>query len=142
MQEPFDLVVRGGTVVGAGQTRRLDIGIRDGRFAALAEPDALDAPATEVLDATGLHVLPGVIDGHVHFREPGLEQKGDWLTESRAAVAGGVTTALEMPNTVPPTRDLLAARHKAALAGDQVRTATSDSSGWSTLSSTPACCRS
>ena len=77
----------------------------------------MDAPATDVLDATGLHVLPGVIDGHVHFREPGLEQKGDWLTESRAAVMGGVTTALEMPNTVPPMRDLLAARQKAVLAG-------------------------
>ena len=117
MLEPFDLVVRGGTVVGAGQTRRLDIGIRDGRFTAVADPGALEASATEVFDATGLQVLPGVIDGHVHFREPGLEQKGDWLSESRAAVMGGVTTVLEMPNTVPPTRDLLAAQQKAALAG-------------------------
>ena len=117
MLEPFDLVVRGGTVVGAGQTRRLDIGIRDGRFEAVADPGVLEASATEVFDATGLQVLPGVIDGHVHFREPGLEQKGDWLSELRAAVMGGVTTVLEMPNTVPPTRDLLAAQQKAALAG-------------------------
>jgi dihydroorotase (multifunctional complex type) len=116
MQEPFDLVVRGGTVVGAGQTRRLDIGIRGGRFAAVAEPDALEAPATDVLDATGLQVLPGVIDGHVHFREPGLEHKEDWGTGSRAAVAGGVATVLDMPNTQPPTRTAADARAKVVLA--------------------------
>src|SRR4029079_7779359 len=119
MQERFDLVVRGGTVVGAGQTRRLDIGIRDGRFAAVAEPDTLEASATEVLDATGLHVLPGVIDGHVHFREPGFEHKEDWETGSRAAVAGGVTTVLDMPNTQPPTRTAADARTKADLAASK-----------------------
>jgi dihydroorotase (multifunctional complex type) len=116
MQEPFDLMVRGGTVVGAGLTRRLDIGIREGRFAVVAEPDAPDTPATAVLDATGLHVLPGVIDGHVHFREPGFEHKEDWATGSRAAVAGGVTTAIDMPNTQPPTRTAPDARAKAELA--------------------------
>jgi dihydroorotase (multifunctional complex type) len=116
MHERFDLVVRGGTVVGAGPTRALDVGIRDGRFAAVAESGTLTADSTDVLDAHGLHVLPGVIDGHVHFREPGLEYKGDWLTESRAAVFGGVTTVLDMPNTVPPTRDVAAARQKVALA--------------------------
>jgi dihydroorotase len=116
MLEPFDLVVRGGTVVGAGPTRRLDVGIREGRFTALAEPDTLDAPATQVLDAAGLHVLPGVIDGHVHFREPGFEHKEDWATGSRAAVAGGVATVLDMPNTQPPTRTAGDARAKAQLA--------------------------
>jgi len=116
MQEPFDLVVRGGTVVGAGPTRQLDVGIRGGRFAAVAEPGAIDAPATDILDATGLQVLPGVIDGHVHFREPGFEHKEDWATGSRAAVAGGVTTVLDMPNTQPPTRTAADARAKAQLA--------------------------
>ena len=115
MQEPFDLVVRGGTIIGTGLPRRLDIGIRDGQFAALTEPDAQEAPATEVLDATGLHVLPGVVDGHVHFREPGFEHKEDWATGSRAAVAGGVATALDA-NTHPPTDNAVEAHAKVQLA--------------------------
>ncbi len=72
--------------------------------------------AADELDATGTFVLPGVIDGHVHFREPGMEQEEDWLTGSRAAVMGGVTTVLDMPNTIPPTSTLELARHKAELA--------------------------
>ena len=119
MLEPFDLVVRGGTVVGAGPTRPLDIGIRSGRFAAVADPDTMAVDSTEVFDATGLHVLAGVIDDHVHFREPGFEHKEDWLTGSRAAVAGGVTTAIDMPNTQPPTRSADDARAKAALAASK-----------------------
>ena len=60
--------------------------------------------------------MPGVIDGHVHFREPGLEHEETWLTGSRAAVMGGVTTVLDMPNTVPPTDTVERARAKLALA--------------------------
>ena len=112
-----NLKVKPASASRAGTTRRLDIGIRDGRFALVADPDTLDAaPSTGTLDATGLHVLPGVIDGHVHFREPGFEHKEDWATGSRAAVAGGVTTALEMPNTEPATRTAADARAKAQLA--------------------------
>ena len=85
-------------------------------FAALADPDTLAVDSTEVFDATGLHVLAGVIDDHVHFREPGFENKEDWLTGTRAAVAGGVTTAIDMPNTQPPTRTFDDARAKAAFA--------------------------
>jgi len=66
---------------------------------------ALISKDTEIIDLSGRHVLPGVIDIHVHFREPGLTQKGTISSESRAAVAGGVTSALEMPNTNPPTLD-------------------------------------
>jgi len=72
----------------------------------LSETDdysALISEDTEIIDLSGYHVLPGVIDIHVHFREPGLTQKGTVFSESRAAVAGGVTSALEMPNTNPPT---------------------------------------
>lgn len=116
MTEPFDLIVRNGTIVAAGDTRPLDIGIREGRFAALVEPGTLGADSADELDARGLHVLPGVIDGHVHFREPGFEYKEDWLTGSRAAVMGGVTAVLDMPNTQPPTRSTDDAREKADLA--------------------------
>ena len=60
-------------------------------------------PPDTVIDAEGCYLLPGVIDEHVHFRDPGLTAKGDFYTESRAAAAGGVTTVIDMPNTVPPT---------------------------------------
>jgi dihydroorotase len=60
-------------------------------------------PARETLDVTGLHILPGAIDAHVHFREPGYTHKEDWETGSAAAAMGGTTTVFEMPNTHPPT---------------------------------------
>ena len=60
-------------------------------------------PPDTVIDAEGCYLLPGVIDEHVHFRDPGLTAKGDFYTVSRAAAAGGVTTVIDMPNTVPPT---------------------------------------
>ncbi len=63
----------------------------------------LSAPCDETIDATGCYLLPGVIDGHVHFREPGLTHKADILSESRAAAAGGVTSIMDMPNTIPQT---------------------------------------
>jgi len=99
--EPFDLILGGGTVVMPGGPRDADIGVRDGRIAAIGS--LVDARATERLDCAGLHVLPGVIDSQVHFREPGLEHKEDLETGSRAAVLGGVTAVFEMPNTKPLT---------------------------------------
>jgi dihydroorotase len=98
-----DLIVRNGTVVTSDATFVADIAIADGKFAAIAAPGNLRHDAPEEFDATGLHVIPGVIDGHVHFREPGLEYKEDWGTGSTAAVHGGVTTVIEMPNTNPKT---------------------------------------
>jgi dihydroorotase len=80
-----------------------DIGIRSGRIAAIGAPGELGGSAAEVFEAGGLHVLPGCIDGHVHLREPGLEHKEDIASGTTAAVAGGVTTVLDMPNTLPPT---------------------------------------
>ncbi len=100
----FALVVRNGTLVTPTNSYRADIGVNDERIAAIAAPGELQADAAaDVLDATARYVLPGVIDGHVHFREPGLEYKEDFGTGSRAAVMGGVTTVLDMPNTLPTT---------------------------------------
>jgi dihydroorotase len=98
----FDLAIIGGTIVTPEGRFAGDIGIRGEKIAAIAAPDAL-GPAQQVLDATGLHILPGAIDVHVHFREPGMAHKEDWDTGTAAAAMGGVTTVFEMPNTSPPT---------------------------------------
>ena len=104
MQQRFDLVVEGGVVVTPdGRTPR-DVGIGDGRIEVIAEPGSFrDAPTRARLDAQGLHIMSGVIDAHVHFRDPGYPDKEDFGSGSLAAVMGGVTTVLDMPNTDPPT---------------------------------------
>src|SRR6185312_16246092 len=101
MPQTFDVLFRGGTVVNQDGIGRRDIGVVAGRIVALGSFD----PATsgEVVDCTGLHILPGVIDTQVHFREPGAEHKEDLETGSLAAVMGGVTAVFEMPNTNPLT---------------------------------------
>jgi dihydroorotase len=101
MAETYDLILKGGTVVNHDGEGLRDIGVRTGRFAGLG--DLSRASAGEVIDCRGLHLLPGVIDSHVHFREPGLTHKEDLETGSRAAVLGGVTAVFEMPNTDPLT---------------------------------------
>jgi dihydroorotase len=101
MTAPLDLVISGATVVNHDGEGIRDIGIRDGRIVALGQLGA--AKTLDTLDARGLHILPGVIDTQVHFREPGLTHKEDLETGSRAAVAGGVTAVFEMPNTAPLT---------------------------------------
>jgi dihydroorotase len=103
MTAGVDLLVRNGTIVTADSTYEADLAIRDGKFLAIGGPGSLELSPAQELDATGRYVLPGVIDGHVHFREPGLEYKEDFHTGSRAAVMGGVTTVLDMPNTTPTT---------------------------------------
>ena len=110
----FDLILRGGTVVNHDGVGRRDIGVRAGRIAQIGE--LARASAAETIDCAGLHVLPGVVDSQVHFREPGMEHKEDLETGSRAAVLGGVTSVFEMPNTSPLTTS------EAALA-DKVRRA-------------------
>jgi dihydroorotase len=102
IETPFDLAITGGTIVTPEGRFAGDIGIRGELIAAIAEPGALGS-ATDTLDATGLHILPGAIDVHVHFREPGMAHKEDWDTGTAAAAMGGVTTVFEMPNTSPPT---------------------------------------
>jgi len=103
MTAAFDLAIANGTLVTPHASYAADIGIRDEKIAAIAAPGHLPGGAEEQLDASGRHVLPGVIDGHVHFREPGLEYKEDFGSGSRSAVMGGVTTVLDMPNTLPTT---------------------------------------
>jgi dihydroorotase len=99
--ETFDLIFRNGTVVNQDGVGLRDIGVRDGRIAAIGTLDA--SAGGEVVDCTGLHILPGVIDTQVHFREPGAEHKEDLESGSRSAVMGGVTAVFEMPNTNPLT---------------------------------------
>lgn len=101
MTDRFDLILRNGTIVTSSGRASADIGVRDGKIQALG--DLVGSTAEEELDCRGLHVLPGVIDTQVHFREPGLTHKEDIGHGSLAAVMGGVTTFFEMPNTDPPT---------------------------------------
>jgi dihydroorotase len=98
---PFDLLIRGGMVATPSGVAAADIGVLSGRIVAVGA--LKNAPSAETFNAKGLHVLPGVIDSQVHFREPGNEHKEDLETGSRAAVLGGVTAVFEMPNTNPPT---------------------------------------
>jgi dihydroorotase len=101
MPETYDLILKGGTVVNHDGEGMRDLGIRAGRFAAIG--DLSRASAGEVVDCRGLHLLPGVVDTQVHFREPGLTHKEDLETGSLSAVMGGVTAVFEMPNTEPLT---------------------------------------
>jgi dihydroorotase len=101
MADTYDLILKGGTVVNQDGEGLRDLGIRGGRFAAIG--DLSRAAAGETIDCCGLHLLPGVIDSHVHFREPGLTHKEDLESGSRGAVLGGVTAVFEMPNTDPTT---------------------------------------
>ncbi|WP_287306225.1 dihydroorotase [Mesorhizobium sp.] len=115
MAMTYDLILTGGTVVNHDGEGGRDIGINGGRIAAIG--DLGQASSGETVDCRGLHILPGVVDSQVHFREPGLEHKEDLETGSRAAALGGVTAVFEMPNTNPLTTS------EAALA-DKVRRAT------------------
>ncbi|MFT7391099.1 MAG: dihydroorotase [Paracoccaceae bacterium] len=107
----MDLLLKGGWVVNETGRARADIGIAGDTIAAIAAPGVLDG-AAEAVDVTGLHLIPGAIDMHVHFREPGYTHKEDWETGTRAAAMGGVTTVFEMPNTNPPTRSAVEMRAK------------------------------
>ena len=120
MSNTFDLIVRGGEVVNHAGRGRADVGVRDGRIAFIG--DLAQASAGETVDATGLTVLPGVIDTQVHFREPGLEWKEDLETGSRAAALGGVVAVFEMPNTEPNTTDPDTLADKLARARDRMWT--------------------
>ena len=114
----FDLVFKGGTIVNQDGEGIADLGVRDGR---IAEIGAIgEGLAGKSIDANGLHILPGVIDSQVHFREPGLEHKEDLETGSRSAVLGGVTAVFEMPNTKPPTTSAEALAAKVAAATGRI----------------------
>jgi dihydroorotase len=109
------ILITNGQIINEGHVTASDILI-DGERIARIDPHISASEADEVLDASGMWVMPGAIDDQVHFREPGLTHKGDLYTESRAAVAGGVTSFMEMPNTVPNalTQELLEDKYRAA----------------------------
>ena len=101
MSPTYDLILKGGCVATPGGIAVMDVAVSGGRIAGIGSFDATQAG--EVFEAEGLHVLPGVIDSQVHFREPGLEWKEDLESGSRSAALGGVTAVFEMPNTDPST---------------------------------------
>lgn len=105
------------TIVNNGERFQGSIVVNNGKITEILRGDELPrAKCDEIIEATGLYLIPGVIDDHVHFREPGLTQKATIATESRAAAAGGVTSFMEMPNTVPQTTTLKALKEKFAIA--------------------------
>lgn len=112
-----DFVVTGATVVAHDGRRRHDIAVRDGRI--LAVGDGLATDGVPTVDAAGLLVLPGLVDMHVHLREPGMTEKEDFASGTRAAAAGGVTTVVDMPNTKPPVATAERYRHKLELVRDK-----------------------
>ena len=107
--------IKNATLVNEGQTFVASVFVSDGKIARIKRDDQVPEPvegpssSVQIIDATGKYLIPGIIDEHVHFREPGLTHKADIYTESRAAVAGGVTSFMDMPNTNPQTttQDLL-----------------------------------
>src|SRR5438132_10885804 len=101
MSQSFDVILRSGTVVNQDGEGVRDIAVSQGRIAEIG--GLAQASAAEIIDCKGLHILPGVMDTQVHFREPGLTHKEDLETGSRSAVMGGVTAVFEMPNTNPLT---------------------------------------
>ena len=110
------IVLKNGTIVNEGIVQEKDILIVDDVISKIAD-DISDA-AAEVIDVAGMHILPGVIDDQVHFREPGLTHKGTIATESRAALAGGITTFMEQPNTTPQTTTIEKLEEKFATASN------------------------
>ena len=103
----MNYLIKNATLVNEGQTFVASVFVSDGKIAKIIRenqaPEPVEGPVHRVIDATGKYLIPGIIDEHVHFREPGLTHKADIYTESRAAVAGGVTSFMDMPNTNPQT---------------------------------------
>lgn len=97
------ILIKGGTIINEGKSFISDIYINNYFIEKIGESLNLDTKADQIIDASGCLVLPGIIDDQVHFRQPGLESKGTIASESKAALAGGITSFMEMPNTKPPT---------------------------------------
>lgn len=98
----MDYIIKNGTVVNEGCLKQQDVFIHLGKIV----DDAAKLHNPQIFDASGCYVLPGIIDTHVHFRDPGFPEKADFASESRAALAGGVTSVIDMPNTKPQTTTL------------------------------------
>lgn len=121
------ILILGGTIVNEGQQYRADVVIEDDRIIEINREgidadgvDSFNGIYNKVVDATGAYVLPGIIDSHVHFREPGLTHKADMESESRAAAYGGVTSVFEMPNTKPQTTTFAALHDKEEIAKEKM----------------------
>jgi dihydroorotase len=111
-----DLLVKGGKIVTPSTVVEANLVVQDGRIRGITKKQEISG---EVVDAKGLYVIPGLIDAHVHFRDLGQKQKGDWKSESRAAAAGGVTTVLDMPNNKPGINSVEMLEEKRALASEK-----------------------
>lgn len=112
--------IKNATIINEEENLEANIYIADGKIAKIVRKGKVfDAGNAIVIDATGKYLIPGIIDEHVHFREPGLTQKADIYTESRAAVAGGVTSFMDMPNTVPQTVTIELLQQKFDLAAEK-----------------------
>ena len=114
-------IIKNAVIVNEGKQQQASLMIEDNLIADIIpaqqqQPEAADA---KIIDASGCYVLPGIIDDHVHFREPGLTDKADMESESRAAAAGGVTTCFDMPNTMPQTTTIEALHEKQAIAASK-----------------------
>jgi dihydroorotase len=115
-----NVLINNATIVNEGRSFIGSLLIKDEEITAVGNIPAKDIPSgTKIIDATGLLLLPGIIDDQVHFREPGLTHKGDIFTESRAAVAGGVTSFMDMPNTNPQTVTVSALEDKYRIASEK-----------------------
>lgn len=117
--ETKDILIRNATIVNEGRSFTGFVLVSGQMIKAIGEGDMEPYSTCEVIDASGLLLMPGVIDCHVHFREPGITHKADLESESRAAVAGGVTSFFEMPNTQPQTTTLELLEQKMALAAQK-----------------------
>ena len=111
-----ELVIAGGTVATADGPRQFDVHVSDGVITALEEHSTRHPAGARVVDAGGMYVLPGAIDVHVHGRDPGFPEKEDFSTLTMAAASGGVTTVIDMPNTIPGVDSGGVLESKAALA--------------------------
>jgi dihydroorotase-like cyclic amidohydrolase len=109
------LVIKGGRIVRPDGIFASGLGIHEGHIAVIGAEEHLP-PARETIEADGLFILPGLIDPHVHLRDPGHKEREDWTTGSMAAALGGVTTVLDHPNTVPPVNSVANLRDKIAIA--------------------------
>lgn len=114
------IVIRNAIIINEGKSYLSDLLIKDELISTIRPSDEINVPAgTKTIDATGLLLIPGVIDDQVHFREPGLTHKGDIFSESRAAVAGGVTSFMDMPNTNPQTVSIEVLNEKYAIGSEK-----------------------
>ena len=110
------IVIINAKMVNEGKITEADVLIKNNIIEQIGTPNSISTSNATIIDANGTYLFPGVIDDQVHFREPGLTHKGDIASESRAAIAGGITSFIEQPNTVPNaiTQELLEQKYQIA----------------------------